>query len=186
MSDPDTQQRISECGKALAIASVKAMSIGGTVNLPTMVAGCARMSGNYLLRSYKLDLSGVPPGEAVLSEQAGFGNPQLIRFCASVLQSLGTVISNAPSSNLHEQRAKVKQNFLEAQQALEPVFSPLQAQHSLDHEQMSKAAALATAILIHQFAKHMEPNSGFGYAALGIAEGSQTAPLPYSPGEHAA
>ena len=85
MLDLESQQRVSECGKALALASVKAMSIGGTVNLPNLVAGCARMSGSYLLRSLKLDLSRAAPGQAVLSAQASSGNPRLIRYCASIL-----------------------------------------------------------------------------------------------------
>ena len=186
MSDLETQQRISDCGKALAIASVSAMSIGGSVNLPNMVAGCGRMSGNYLLRSYKLDLSRATPGQAVLSTQASAGNPQLIRFCASILRSLGTNIASGPSGSLEEQRRKLTQDFLGAQQLLEPSFQPLQRLHVLDDEQMSKATALAAAILIHQFAKHMDPNAGFGYAALGIAEGSQTAPASVGPGANAA
>ena len=179
MLDLESQQRVSECGKALALASVKAMSIGGTVNLPNLVTGCARMSGSYLLRSLKLDLSRAAPGQAVLSAQASSGNPRLIRYCASILQSLGTVIGSGPSGSLDEQRRKLTQDFLEAQRLLEPLYQPIQTQHALNDEQMSKATALAAAILIHQFAKHVDPSVGFGYAALGIAEGSQTAPMSF-------
>jgi hypothetical protein len=177
MSDADTNQRIAECGKALAIACAKAMATGGPVNLPTMVAGCARMSGSYLLRSFNLDHAGVPPGGVVLSAQAGVKTPVLFRFCASVLQTLGTTIAASPQGSLEELGRKLKQDFLESQRILEPAFAPLKAQHGLDDEQMAKAAAIATGALIHQFSRHMDPNAGFGYAAFGFTEGARTAPL---------
>lgn len=39
-------------------------------------------------------------------------------------------------------------------------------------------AAAASAVLIFQFAKYLEPNVAFGIAAFGITEGSKTAPEP--------
>jgi hypothetical protein len=177
MSDPETQLRISECGKALAIASVKAMSIDGSVNLPTLVAACARMSGSYLLRSFGLDLSSAQPGQAVLSQQVSAANPHLLHLSRLIMESLGTTIANSPTTPLDEQRKNIKQDFLESLRTLEPIFAPLQAKYSLNEEQMSKAGAVAAGILVHQFSKHMEANLGLGYAALGFAEGSQTIPL---------
>jgi len=185
MADPATERRIAECGRALAIACVKAMTVGNAVNLPTMVAGCSRMSGSYLLRSFGLDLSAIPPGHVVLSAKAGEQTSMLLRFCASMLQTLGTNIVGAPAS-LEEQRNGLKQDFLEAQRTLEPVFGPLMAQYALDNEQMAKAAALATGALIHQVAKRMDPVVGFSYAAYGFTEGARTVPLSLTCGSNAA
>jgi hypothetical protein len=186
MTDPATQRRIAECGKALAIACARAMTVGGSVNLPTMLTGCARMSGSYLLRSFNLDLSAVPAGQAVLSAEAGDKTSMLLRFCASILQTLGTTIGNSPTASLEEQRSRLKQDFLETQRTLEPEFAPLMRQYALDDEQMAKAAALATGALIHQCAKHLDPNIGFGYAAYGFAEGARTAPIGLSSGSNPA
>ena len=36
-------------------------------------------------------------------------------------------------------------------------------------------AAIATALLIHHFTKHLEPNAAFGLAAFAFIEGSKTA-----------
>jgi|SRR5215471_21415063 len=176
MADPATERRIAECGRALAIACVKAMTVGDSVNLPAMLAGCSRMSGSYLLRSFGLDLSAIPPGQVVLSPAAGEKTSMLLRFCASMLQTLGTTVTGAPTS-LDEQRKEPKQGFLEAQRTLEPVFGLLMRQYALDNEQMAKAAALATGALIHQVAKRMDPVVGFGYAAYGFTEGVRTVPL---------
>ena len=178
MTNPATQQRIAECGKAVAIAAIKAMATGPSVHLPTLVVACARMSGSYLLRSFKLDLSFVPPGQAVISVQASERIQVLIRFCVSMMQSLGsTVPETPPSGQFADMASKIRQDFLETQRTLEPILAPLRQQYALDDEEMAKAIALASGALIHQFAKHMEPTAGLSYAAYGFAEGAHTMPL---------
>ena len=146
-----------------------------------MVAACARMSGNYLLRSFRLDLSAVPPGQVVLSAEAGEKTSMLVRFCASMLQTLGTPIVNSPPASLDALSSRIKQELMDTQRKLEPVFEPLKRQHGLDDEQMAKAAALATGALIHQVAKHVDPHVAFGCAAYGFMEGARTAPLALPP-----
>lgn len=158
------------------MACASAMSIDGSVHVPTMIAGCARMSGSYLLRSLGLELSRVGPGHVVLSEEASLRTPALIKYCAVVLAGFGTAISDSPPEALGGQVSQLTQGFLEAQALLEPHFAPLKERHSLDHGQMAKAAAVATAALIHQFSKHLDPNTGFGFAAYGFTEGARTAP----------
>ena len=153
------------------------MTVGDSVNLPAMLAGCSRMSGSYLLRSFGLDLSAIPPGQVVLSPAAGEKTSMLLRFCASILQTLGTTVANSPTASLDETPSRLTLDFLDTQRALEPVFAPLMRQHALDNEQMAKAAAVATGALIHQFAKHVDPTVSFGYAAYGFTEGARTAPL---------
>ena len=123
-----------------------------------------------------LDLSAMPPGRVVLSVEAGEKTSVLLRFCASMLHSLGTTIGAAPAS-LDQQGKGLRQDFLEAQRTLKPVFGPLMEKYALGNEQMAKAAALATGALIHQGAKRMDPNAGFGYAAYGFTEGARTVPL---------
>jgi hypothetical protein len=180
MTDPTVQRRIAECGKALAIACAKAMSVGGSVDLPGTVASCSRMSGSYLLRSFNLDLSAVLPGQAVVSAEANERTSILLRFCVSILETLGTTIASSPTTSLEEQGRSLNPDFLETQRTLEPVFAPLMRQYALDNEQMAKATALATGALIHKFANRLDPNVGFGYAAYGFTEGARTAPLRLS------
>jgi hypothetical protein len=179
--DQATQLRVSECGKALAIACTKAMATGGAINLPTLVAACARMSGSYLLRSFGLNLERLIPGQVVLSSPAGEKTQTLLRFCAAVLQSFGTVLPSAPSASLPDAAAALKQSFLDSQILLEPVFVPLKLQFALSDEEMAKAGAVATGALIHQFAKHMDPAAGFNYASYGFTEGTRTVPAPVAP-----
>ena len=178
MTDPATQQRIAECGKAVAIAAIKTMATGPSMHLPTLVVACARMSGSYLLRSFRLDLSFIPPGQAVLSEKTSERTQVLTRYCVSIMQTMGsTVPTMPPSGQFADIASKFKQDFLESQRALEPVLTPLKQQYALDDEEMAKAVALACGALIHQFAQHMEPSAGLSYASYGFAEGARTVPL---------
>jgi hypothetical protein len=173
--------RVSECGKALAIAGTQAMATRGSVHLPTLVAGCARMSGSYLLRSFSLNLHGMAPGQVVLSAQAAEKTQMLIRYCAAALHAFGSSIPAEPGSALEDPAARLRLDFAQTQRLLEPVFAALKDQHALGDEEMAKACAVATGALIHQFAKHVEPSVGFGLAAYGFTEGARTVPWRGSP-----
>lgn len=176
MEDPATSHRISLCGKDLAVACAKAMTIDGAVNLPSMIAGCARMSGRYLLRSLGLDLSTLAAGHAVLHAATAERTPVLLHLCASIVTQLGTKLASAPTRPLGTLGVPVKDDALATQRTLEPVFAPLQARFALDDEQMARAAAVAAAILVHQSGRHMDADDAFGVAALGFFEGSGTVP----------
>lgn len=177
MDEADSRnQRVGECAKAITLAVTQASTVDGKVNLPTLVANCARMSGRYMLRSLKLDLSQVPPGQPVLHARAEECTTMLVRFCATVLQSLGTTLPDAPTEPFDQVRERLKMDFVQAQALLEPVLAPLQAHHALGDEQMAKAAVTAAGALIHQFTRYMPAAAGFGCAVYGITEGLRTAP----------
>lgn len=169
-------QKVAECAKAAAVATIKAMSIDGKVNLPSMIAGCARYGGSCQLRAQGVDLSHVPPGQPVLHAGAEAGTATLVNFCVSILGSLGAQIPQSPPAPFDELRTKITHDYAVTHARLQPVLAPLQAQSALTDEQMAKAMASATAILVHQFAKYMEPGAGFGFALYGFTEGLRTAP----------
>jgi hypothetical protein len=178
MEDPTPEQRISECGKELAIATVPAFTSSEGVHIPTMIAACARMAGTYLFRSLPINVGAAAPGEAVLSVEATEASPLLLRTCAGILKSLGTTIAREPSEPLGGEKNRPQKTFLETQAILDSLYAPAKAKFSLSDRQMAQAAAVATGVLVHHFAKYVEPNRGFGIAAVAFAEGSQTVPAP--------
>ena len=171
----ESHQKTAECAKAIAVATVKALSIDGKVNLPSMIAGCARLGGSYMVRTLGLQLTHVPEGQAVLHPSAESATATLVNFCASILGSLGSGIPDHPPA-FDELRSKIPMDYLKTQSLLRPAVAPLQAQFGLPDAQMARAASSATAILVHQFAKYMEPGAGFGFAVYGFTEGVRTAP----------
>jgi hypothetical protein len=68
--------------------------------------------------------------------------------------------------------------FLETQKKLEQLYTPVKARLGLSREEAAQAAAVATALLIRQCAKVLDPNIAFGIAVYGFVEGSKTAPEP--------
>ncbi len=175
-SDPSSQQRMATCAQQLAVACTQALAIDGAVHLPTLVAGCARMSGSRLLRSFGLDLRGVPPGQVVLSAQAAEKTALLLRYCATAATHMGTAIPSDPPTPPPDTAATLKLDFLACHQRLEPVFALLQGQHALSDEEIAKAGAITTGALIHQFARRIEPGIAFFHASVGFTEGARTAP----------
>jgi len=176
MTASPADHRISECGKALALAAIPAYTRNGTVHPPTLVCACGRMAGYYLLRSAGAASGTLAPGTAILSPQVSERSGVLARTCAAVLASLGHVIPPDPPRPLIAADAMPREEFLQTDALLRPLFAPLQAQLSVDDYQMARAAAVATALAAHTVRKVLEPVRSFGLAVYGFAEGSQTAP----------
>ena len=181
-----SHEKTAECAKAIAIAAAKTMSVNGKVNLPSMIAGCARLSGSYMIGTLGLNLAQIPEGQPVLHASAEAATSTLISFCASILGSLGSKVPVEPSADLGELQGKIQMDYVTTQSLMRAAISPLQSQFQLTDAQMAKAASGATAILVHQFAKYMEPGSGFGIAVYGFTEGVRTAPGASGRSERAA
>src|SRR5262245_45478139 len=113
LSTPDA--RISECGKAMAIAAVPLYTHEATVHPPTLLAACARMAGFYLLRSAQVVTATMEPGQAVLSSQVSERSGVLLRTCAAVLGHLGHVVPAAPLQPLIDESTSSRESFLETQ-----------------------------------------------------------------------
>ena len=178
MTDLLLGQKLSDSAREYANVTIAALPIPGGVHPPTVVAACARMAGTYLFRSFDLKLPGVQPGQAVLSVEANEHSPMLLRTAAGILATLGITIASSPPAAPTTEPPKPMYEFLPTQRLLEPRFAAVTTKHGLTTRQAAQGSAIATAILIHHFAKHLEPDVGFGLAAFGFIEGSKTAPDP--------
>lgn len=185
MADLVLGQKLSDSAREYANATIGAFQIPGGVHPPTVVAACARMAGTYLFRSFNLRLKDAQPGQAVLSVEANEHSPMLLRVTAGTLANLGITIASAPTAALVAENAKPMHELLQTQRLLEPLFSPIQRKYALTARQAAQGAAMATALLIHHFVKHLEPNAAFGLAAFAFIEGSKTAPDPVNLPENA-
>lgn len=186
MVDLELGQALSDCAREYANATILALKLPGGVHPPTVIAACARMAGTSLFRSFALQLPNVQPGQAVLSAEADEHSPMLLRTAAGILANLGITVPASPSGEVVDDEAKPLQGFLQTQRLLEPVFLPIQTRYALSHRQAAQAGAIATALLIHHFAKHLAPSVAFGVAAFSFVEGSKTAPEPITLGTNVA
>jgi hypothetical protein len=116
------------------------------------------------------------PGAAVLWPRAAEKTAVLLRTCAAVLASLGHSIPPNPPEPFVDQKINSRDDFLQTQRRLLPVFAPLREKFGLDDYQASRAAAVATALTAHTVCRKLEVTRGFAIAAFGFIEGSQTVP----------
>jgi hypothetical protein len=176
MTELTLGQRISECGRAVATATLPAMANSGNVHMQTMIAAVARMAGVYMFRSFGLKPDHVQPGQVILVEQAGPSAVMLIQICANVLKELGSVTDAEPPLPLSDPQYAAQLDFLATQGILEPVLNLAQVQYALDNRQMAQATAIGTALLVHALREHLNPQLGFGVACLAMTEGCRTLP----------
>jgi hypothetical protein len=172
-----TQPQI-DAAQAFGNAVIAALRTERGVHAETAVAAAARMAGTFLFRSFGFDASTLRPGQAVLSEAANAAGPGLIRVLSGALAEIGIELDEQKLGAGQLDANKPSLDFLATQTRLEPPFAAIRAQHGLSLTEAADAAAIATAFLIHQSARVLDPNAAFGVAVYGFIEGTKTAPGP--------
>lgn len=172
-----TKQQL-DAAQEFAIASITALKSAKGFHPGTVVAATARMAGTYLLRSIKLDLMGINPGQAVLSAEASAQAPILIETAARLLARIGINLDEERAGSAPPPADQPVLSFLESQRILEPGYAPISARFGFSDTDAAYAVAAATSLLIRHCAKVLDPNIAFALAALGFVEGAKTAPDP--------
>jgi hypothetical protein len=165
-----------EAAAEFGTAALQAFDQGGSFPAETVIASVARMAGSFLLRSLGLPLAQMPPGSAVLSDEANLQGPRLIQVLGAVLQSLGVRLDPASLSAAQAAAKGPKESFLQTQETLEPRFIAIQDKYDMTEAEAADSAAAATAVLIKNCAALLDPHVGFSLAAYGFIEGSKTVP----------
>lgn len=176
MADQSGPQTIGQAAREFVDIAIDKLADEKGVHAETVIAGVARMAGTFLFRSFGFQLKDGKPGQAVLSEQANEKGPRLVNIAASVLADAGVKLDpNAVSEDLMKGHEPLL-DFLNTQQTLETVFNGVRERHGLSFVQAADAAALATAMLIHQTSQVLDPNVAFQIAVYSFIEGSKTIP----------
>lgn len=161
--------------------AMQAFDEGGTFPAETVIGSVARMAGSFLFRSFELPLAGAQPGTVVLSEQANQQGPRLIQVLSAVLQSVGVKLDKSKLSAAQASAKGVKESLLETQNVLETRFAEIRDKHGLSDGEAAESAAVATAVLIKNCSKLLDPHVGFSLAVYGFIQGSKTAPAAAGP-----
>ena len=167
-----------DAAQEFATATIEALKLPQGVHAGTVVAATARMAGTYLFRSLGLKLTGVKPGQFVLSVEANEQWPQLINIAGDALSKMGIKIDNSQAGKAIDPKHKPMLEFLETQKKLEPMYAPIKDRYGFSMQEAAYSVAVATALLIRHAAKFLDPSMAFNIAVLGFVEGSKTAPEP--------
>ncbi len=156
--------------------ALQAFDQGGTFPAETVIGSVARMAGSFLFRSFELPLTGIQPGAVVMSEQANQQGPRLIQILSAVLRSVGVDLDPSKLSASQHAAKGLNVSFLETQGFLEERFAAIRDKYELEDGEAADSAAVATALLIKNCSKLLDPHVGFSLAVHGFIEGSKTAP----------
>lgn len=163
----------------------KLLTVGGTLHAETLIASMARMSGSLMYRSFDIDQN-IKPGTAVLSEQANIYGPSLMNLMLGTLQHLGDQVA-VDSLNQEYISSRFSQlSFQESHDRLAAFFLKYCEVASLSFRDAAFAAAMGTAILVHDCREVLSVDKGGAIAVYGFVEGTKTAPFPVPGGESTA
>jgi hypothetical protein len=167
-----------DSAQEFATAAVAALSTDGRFHPGTVIVATARMAGTYLFRSFRLKLPDLPPGQAVLSNEASELGPMLIQTAARLLGRVGIALDPSKAGQPPPRDHEPRFCFLETQPLLDAAFLPVRTKYGFDDAVAAHAVAAAVALLIRHCQTVLDPSDAFGIAAFGFVEGTKTVPTP--------
>lgn len=156
-----------EAAPILFGAVVAAFKSAKTLNAETAVVAAARMAGALRARS--------------LGADAGRASDDVARMLATLegtVESLGVRIDASRAGSSLDDIARGLPPFAETQRTLQAGCDAAQRQFALDDAEAAEAMLVATALLVQQGARSLDPSTAFAIAGLGLAEGLQVVPAP--------
>ena len=153
------------------------LGAGRAVHAETAVASVARLAGSLLFRSFNLNVQPDQPGTIILSNEANEEGPQLISIMAAMLQHFGVSLNQEMLGGEPSKRGGAPQlSVVESLALLQEDAMYIAQNNGLGHKEAALAAAMATAFVIKECARSINPEIGFNIAAFSIVEGCKTAP----------
>lgn len=175
MSEVLSSQQIA-AAQEFAQAAHECLRSTGVSNV---IAGCARMSGMFLFRSFGFSGDDMQPGSAVLSDLANEKGPKLMQIFGFVLERLGLPVSGEFAEPSPGDSPTIP--ILETQRILEPDFERIRTANGLSFEQAAESIAASTAFLTREYNDDIDHDVAFGIGVYSLIEGSKTFPLRYDP-----
>ena len=152
----------------------------GRLHPETLIISSARMAGSLMYRSFNYDVS-VKPGQTIMSEQANLSRPKLKNVMYVTLRQLGNQIADDDVNRDYLSSEYSQLTFKETHDLLAPTFLDYCKATSMAFEEAAFAAAIASAILVHDCRPVYSMDKGSALAIYGFGEGVVTGPFPLLP-----
>lgn len=184
--DTDQNNSISQ-DLSPKIASLVVETLRGErgVHAETAIASSAALVGEFVLRAHIANLSDLPPGTPILSDEVNKtlfdrddGNLTLSDIFYNALFALGLDVSTESWAQEIPEDHKMMFDPLEVAARVRAPLEDMFAQAGVfEMLERSYAAAAATALLVAQTRKVLDPAVGKALALDGIMRGAKTVPL---------
>jgi hypothetical protein len=143
----------------------------------TLVAAGGRMAGTMLFHSFSFEPDRLRPGTVFLSDEADEQGPGLLRLMFATLGQLGHQGLDAQVAVGRAERSALSRlSLAETQQLFEPWYRKVQALCGLSSRETADAAAIATAMVIHDCRSALAVEAGCAVAVDGVVESVKTVP----------
>jgi len=176
MTEQSDPERIGQVAREFAGLAIDKLADEQGVHAETVIAGVARMAGTFLFRLFGVNFPDAKAGQAVLSEAANERGPRLVNLLGTILVDAGIHPDLNNISDASRKGHEPLLAFLETQRRLEPAFASVRERFGLSLPQAADAAALATAMLIQQTVRVLDPDLAFDIAVYSFIEGTKTVP----------
>jgi hypothetical protein len=172
-------KQIVEAADLLHRTLRKLVVSGQGIHAETIIAAAARMSGTMLFRSFSPTFDHLPPGAVVMSDQGNEQGPVLLSTMFATLKQLGhDDIDEQRLGGATDTTAQSQLSLSETQTILEPWYRKTMEVCRLSFCDTAAAAAMATALQIHDCRSVLQVHSGCAIAIHGMVESLKTVPQP--------
>ncbi|MCI0608115.1 MAG: hypothetical protein L0Z71_03505 [Anaerolineae bacterium] len=153
--------------------------VGGKPHAGTVLSVAARLAGTSLFRAtHKKD---VTPGVIVLSEEVNQAYPQLLNLFAFYCRKNGMDVMSRPLVTEFSEQDKPRMEVAEIQAEYQDQYNAIMKKYGLDYLEGARAGMIVCSIVFQYHCvsvKDIDPFVATGIIAMGVVEGTKTAPPP--------
>lgn len=161
---------------------VARLGTGRAVHSETAVASVARLAGSLLLRSFRVELRSLPPGTAILLDEADEQTPYLQGTLLAMLRRYGVPISSTPvEPTLADRGDPPELTVVESLARLQDDALLIARSNGLGQKDAAWSAAIATAFVVKECARDLGTDVAVAIASRGFTEGAKTVPPALRP-----
>ncbi|MCP5298512.1 MAG: hypothetical protein H6954_02290 [Chromatiaceae bacterium] len=179
--EADKLKTVVETADLLNRALRKVLVTDRGLHAETLVAAASRMAGTLLLREVVPEVDRLEPGTVVLSDAANRRGPELINTLLVTLAQLGHGdIDQQRLAGSQATTAMSRLTLAETQRLLEPWYRKIADVAGLSLIEVAAAAAMTTALVIHDCCPVLDVQTGCSIAIHGLVESTRTVPLQFA------
>lgn len=154
--------------------------VKGKPHVGTVLSIPARLAGTNLFRTVNGDKE-FPAGTVILSEEINQAYPQLLNLFALYCKQNGVDVMAKPMAATFPENDKPLMTLEQVQAEYQDQYNGIMKKHGLDHLESARAGMVVCSMIFQYHcvrSNDIDPYVATGIVAMGVVEGSKTAPLP--------
>jgi hypothetical protein len=154
--------------------------VGGKPHPGTVLSTVARLAGTSLFKAIHGNKE-FPAGNVILSEDINEAYPQLLNLFAVYCKQNGLDVMAKPMVTTFPENDKPLMTLEQTRAEYQKRYNEVMQKHGLDHLESARAGMVVCSMIFQYHcvrSKDIDPYVATGIVAMGVVEGSKTAPPP--------